>query len=58
MAKKKIRKRKGRDVAKARSVVFQKDVRRAELRKRGVTPEYCRALIEEFDRMLAETPAC
>jgi len=54
MRHKKTKKRKGRNDAEKLRKAHEKELYWAELKKRHITPEYCRAAIAEFDRLLAE----
>lgn len=54
MKHKKTKKRKGQGSAAKRQASFKSQLYWAAQRKRHITPEYCRALITEFDRMLED----
>ena len=55
MAKKKIKRRKGRADAEAKKKAFAKELRIKQLAKRGITPDYCKAAIAELDRLIEKT---
>ena len=54
MAKKKIKKRKGRADADVKRKAHKKEVYWAELKKRHITPEYLKAAIANLTEMLED----